>query len=105
MKKALLIGGLIATASLLGGCMIISCDAQGGVKRPCILGGPSGGVATVVLLPGRGGSDTNRPRPTAGHRPSAALASCLADEPGYNNLQRDDRNLRNRVQMKDVAQL
>jgi len=88
MRKMLLIGGLVAAASLLSGCMIISCDDRGALRRPCVIGGPSWRVG-VVFLPrdaGPGSSDSPlRARP----RPSSVLASCGAEKPGYNDSKPD----------------
>lgn len=52
MRKLLLIGGLAAALSLLGGCMIIDCDDDHMGPPPCVIYGPPCGVVEVVpVLP------------------------------------------------------
>jgi hypothetical protein len=51
MRKLLLIGGLAAVASLLSGCMIISCGDDYVVRPPCVIYGPPCGVVEVVPPP------------------------------------------------------
>jgi hypothetical protein len=64
MKKMLLIGGLIAAASLLNGCMIISCDEHRAMRHPRVICPPPGAVVKVVPAPpGEPGP------PRHGHRP------------------------------------
>jgi hypothetical protein len=51
MRKMLLIGGLAAAASLLNGCMIISCEEHHAPRPPCVIYGPPCGVVEVVPVP------------------------------------------------------
>jgi hypothetical protein len=51
MKKMLLTGGLIAAASLLSGCMVISCDEHRAPRHPHIVCPPPGAVVEVVPVP------------------------------------------------------
>ena len=88
MKKILLIGGLMAAAALLNGCMIISCNEDGAARRPLVIGGPSHRVG-VIFLPRDAGSDSNRPHLRTKPRPASVLTSCLAEEPGYNDPRSD----------------
>jgi hypothetical protein len=106
MKKMLLTGGLIAAAALLSGCMVISCDEQRLVRRPCVIGSPPCRVVGVVVIPREAGPRSNDPRPRAWHRPSSALASCLAEKPGYNDPQPDGQNESlDRTKTRGVARL
>jgi len=76
MKKMLLLGGLMAAAFLLSGCMMISHKEGDALKRPCIIGGPSWRVGVIFLprVAGPGSSDAPLRAP---HRPSSALAGQL----------------------------
>ena len=51
MKNMLLIGVLAAAASLLSGCVIISCDEDHVVRPPCVIYGPPCDVVEIVPVP------------------------------------------------------
>ena len=105
MKKIALIGGLMAAASLLSGCMIISANKQGALRRPVVIGGPFHRVG-VIFLPRQAGPDSNRPHPDAGPRSASVLTSCLVEKPGYNEPQSDSRNESpDRTRTRGVARL
>jgi hypothetical protein len=88
MKKTLLIAGLMAAAALLNGCVIISANEQGTVRRPLVIGGPSHRVG-VIFLPRDAGSDSNRPHLRTKPRPASVLTSCLAEKSDYNDSRSD----------------
>ena len=106
MKKMLLTSGVIAAASLLSGCMVISCDERGAMRRPYVIGGPSCRVAGVVFVPRGAGPYSNDSHPRAWRRPAPPLASCLAEKPGYNDPRPDNRNESpDRTRTRGVARL
>ena len=51
MKNLLLIAGLAAVASLLSGCVIISCKEHHVVRPPCVIYSPPCDVVEVVPAP------------------------------------------------------
>ncbi len=51
MKKALLIGVVVAATFWLGGCVVISCDESGPPKRLYVMCSPSREVVRVVHAP------------------------------------------------------
>lgn len=51
MKKALLIGVVVAATFWLGGCVVISCKESGPPKRLYVMCSPSREVIRVVQAP------------------------------------------------------
>ncbi len=51
MKKALLIGVVVAATFWLNGCVVISCEKPGPPKRLYVMCSPSGEVIRVINAP------------------------------------------------------
>jgi len=51
MKKALLIGVVVAATFWLGGCVVISCEEPGPPKRLYVMCSPSREVIRVIHAP------------------------------------------------------